>query len=136
MRAPSDLGRLKKRSEFLAVAAASKKGVAAGVIVQAKAAQAAAPAGDPNEDSLPAAAPDQIRVGFTVTKKVGNAVVRNRARRRLRAAARELLPVHAEPGFDLVLIARNETPTRPFDKLRGDLLYALRKAGAAKGSDK
>lgn len=69
-----------------------------------------------------------IRVGFTCSKKVGNAVVRNRAKRRLRAIAREFLPVAGQPGWDYVLIGRAEaTAVLPFDDLRRDLAHALRR---------
>jgi ribonuclease P protein component len=75
-----------------------------------------------------------VRVGFTATKKIGNAVVRNRAKRRLRAAARLALAdaslATAPPqGWDLVLIARDGTGTRPWDKLLSDLRGALRQTG-------
>ena len=69
-----------------------------------------------------------IRVGFTCSKKVGNAVARNRAKRRLREAARMILPTHGRPGWDYVLIGRAaETAQRPFEELKRDLIYALKK---------
>jgi ribonuclease P protein component len=68
-----------------------------------------------------------IGLGLTASKKVGNAVARNRARRRLRALARELLPVCATPGYDYVLIARAATVGRPYAGLREDLRGALRR---------
>ena len=69
------------------------------------------------------------RVGFTVTKKIGNAVVRNRTRRRLKEAARLELAHHPVAGVDLVLIGREGTSERSFPELRDDLRRALRKAG-------
>lgn len=70
------------------------------------------------------------RVGFTVTKKLGNAVARNRIKRRLRALAREMLPEHGVPHADHVLIARDAALTAPFEELRAHLSRALRKARA------
>jgi ribonuclease P protein component len=66
-----------------------------------------------------------IRVGLTVSRKVGNAVVRNRARRRLRAVANEVLPRLAAPGLDYVLIGRAQTPHRAYATLIADLGRAL-----------
>jgi len=66
-----------------------------------------------------------MRVGFTVTRKIGNAVVRNRMKRRFRALARELLPVHGVAGADHVLIGRSGGVERPFDRLRAELEKAL-----------
>lgn len=67
-----------------------------------------------------------IRVGFTCSKKVGNAVARNRARRRLREAARAVLPLAGRDGWDYVLIGRPEvTADRPFEALKDDLAQAL-----------
>lgn len=67
----------------------------------------------------------QVRVGFTATKKVGNSVIRNRAKRRMREAARALIPLFATPGHDYVLIARGGAPTRPWDRLLDDVKSAL-----------
>lgn len=72
-----------------------------------------------------AAKPDGLRVGFTASRKVGNAVARNRAKRRLRAAAAALLPLLAKGGNDYVLVARRDTLTRPFAALLKDLEAAL-----------
>lgn len=67
-----------------------------------------------------------MRMGFTASKKTGNSVTRNRARRRLREAARAILPELGRPGWDYVLVARPEgTVTRPFDSLLADLRAAL-----------
>lgn len=111
------VGRLKNRPEFLRVAAARRKWVAPGLILQARASEHA--------DDLPT-----CRVGFTATRKIGNAVVRNRARRRLRAAVQTVMPAHAKPGYDFVLIARGETARRPYPALLGDLSEALKRLDA------
>ena len=67
-----------------------------------------------------------IRVGFTCSKKVGNAVLRNRAKRRLRAAAQMILAKHAQLGCDYVLIGKRDTTANlPFDRLQSDLKYCL-----------
>jgi len=111
------LPRLTRRAEFLKVAAARRKFVAPGLILQA----AAGPATEPAAVSW--------RVGFTASRKVGNAVARNRARRRLRAASAEVLPAHAQAGHDYVVIARAGTLTRQYQALVGDLQEGLRRLG-------
>ncbi len=69
-----------------------------------------------------------IRIGYTCSKKVGNAVARNRAKRRLREIARAILPVEGQDGWDYVLIGRRDaTATRDFAEMKGDLSRALRK---------
>lgn len=95
------------------MAQTGKKWVAPGLILQLGAAKT-----DPS-----------LRYGLTATTKIGNAVVRNRARRRLRALAFELLPAHASPQHDYVLIARATTITRDYGELRKDLTTALKKLG-------
>jgi ribonuclease P protein component len=72
--------------------------------------------------------PATVRVGFTASKKVGNAVIRNRAKRRLRAAASQLLPLLGRDGHDYVLVARGTTVARPFPALLSDITTALKAA--------
>ncbi len=115
----SNIGRLKKRPDFLKVAAARAKWVTPGLILQAR--RRPTPGDTPGE---PAQA-DLVRVGFTVSRKVGKAVQRNRARRRLQAAAAEVLPVLGRPGYDYVLIGRSGTLERRWGELVGDLRAAL-----------
>jgi len=77
-----------------------------------------------------------IGLGLTATKKLGGAVVRNRARRRLREAARQLLPKHGLPGVDYVLVARQAAPDAPWGALLDDLQNALIRLAAALESGK
>jgi ribonuclease P protein component len=110
---PTKPTRLTRRAEFLRVASKGRKAAMPGVVLQAL----------PRDDAQPA------RLGFTVTKKVGNAVIRNRTRRRLKEAARLLLREQPVSGVDLVLIGRDATRARPFAALQTDLRRALSKAG-------
>jgi ribonuclease P protein component len=71
-----------------------------------------------------------MRVGFTASRKVGNAVARNRAKRRLRAAADIVITQGGAPGHDVVLIARQSTASRDFAALIQDLTTGLKKLGA------
>ena len=73
------------------------------------------------------------RLGITVTKKIGNAVVRNRMKRRFRALAREVLPLHGMADTDHVLIGRETGVERDFAALRVELIVALERARAGKG---
>ena len=74
-----------------------------------------------------------LRFGITVTKRIGNAVVRNRMKRRFRSLIRDLLPEHGLPNTDHVLIGREGGVERDFAALRSELLAALERAGAGKG---
>lgn len=106
------IARLKKRPEFLRVAKGAKAAMP-GLVLQAR------------KRTEPEAGDTACRIGFTATRKIGNAVVRNRAKRRLRALAAGLLPRHGQAGYDYVLIGRMETATRTFDALTDDLQKAF-----------
>jgi ribonuclease P protein component len=114
--ASARLGRLPNRRDFLRVQA-GRRCAMPGFVLQV------APA--PADLALPA-----IRVGFTVTRKVGNAVVRNRVRRRLREAARMVIPGHARPDLDYVLVGRQAAIARDFANLRQELVEALKRLKA------
>jgi ribonuclease P protein component len=75
----------------------------------------------------------EIRFGITVTKKIGNAVVRNRMKRRFRELLRDVLPVEGLPGHDHVLIGREGGVERDFALLRSELSAALKRASEGKG---
>ena len=74
-----------------------------------------------------------VRLGFTATRKVGGSVVRNRAKRRLREAARQLAPLLATPGSDYVFIARMGTADRDWDRLLDDVKSALTRLATPQG---
>ena len=108
------LGMLTKRAEFIRTSHARRQGTP-GIHLQAR-------KRGPDEEAT------GIRVGFTCSKKVGNAVARNRAKRRLREVARIVLPEHGRTGWDYVLVGRHSvTATLPFDRLQSDLIRALEK---------
>jgi ribonuclease P protein component len=94
---PAALDRLKKRSEFLAVAAANRRWTTPGLVLQARPHTHTSHDNDPSGTNLVSDAVP-VRVGFTATKKIGNAVKRNRARRRLRAAVDDVLRGAAHPA--------------------------------------
>jgi ribonuclease P protein component len=106
---PTAIERMKRRAEFLAAARGASCARGA-VVVQAL------------DRSRQRAA---IRAGFTATRKIGGAVVRNRAKRRLREAARLVLPLHGKAGFDYVFVARGGTASRPWARLLDDVENAL-----------
>jgi ribonuclease P protein component len=85
-----------------------------------------------NRDTVPFAEAD-LRFGVTVTKKIGNAVVRNRMKRRFRALLREALPASGIHGADHVLIGREGGVERDFAALRDELAVALTRAAEGKG---
>ncbi len=106
--------RLKKRKQFLEVAAEGRKAVALGLVLQAK------KSAEPSEETTPT-----IHLGFTVTKKIGNAVTRNFVKRRLRALANEYMPQVAKAGYDYVIIGRKAATNRDYSLLLKDLKYTL-----------
>ncbi len=109
---------LKKRAEFLRVQNSGQKWVSPGVIVMVS----------PIGAEMGADQPGQVKFGLTVTKKLSkSAVVRNRIRRRLRAAAHDVLPLHAKKGVDYVLIGRHETADLSYGKLCSDLKWCLKR---------
>ena len=113
---------LRVRREFLAVAKGHKQ-VRRGLVLQARQRDV-----NPKTDLDAVSDPDTaIRFGLTATKKIGNAVIRNRTRRRLRVLAHEILSAHGQPGYDYVLIGRAATKHRTWDGLRTDLRSALKK---------
>lgn len=105
---------LKKRSEFLRIRGGARWSGSA-FVLEAK----------PREANLPAEGADAPRFGFTVTKQIGKANVRNRVRRRLRAVVTALAPERARSNFDYVLIARLNALDRPFADLQKDLEQAF-----------
>ena len=102
--------RLKRRQDFIAAAKALYAAMP-GMVVQAR---------DRKDKASP-------RIGFTATKKLGNAVIRNRIKRRLREIARLNMGPQARAGFDYVLIGRAQTQRRPFAELQKDLNSALKR---------
>lgn len=101
---------LKKRADFLRLGEGSLKSSNPVFLLLSK----------PNH-----AESDIIRIGYTVTKKIGNAVVRNRIKRRFRAAVRDIFPENAKPGHDYVMIARSKAPDILYGDLRESLRFAL-----------
>lgn len=101
---------MKKRADFLK-AARGQRVAMPGFVLQARARRG-----------------DGVRVGYTCTKKLGNAVARNRAKRRLREIARAVFPTQAKAGHDYVLIGRRlETAARPYHIMLAELENALKK---------
>lgn len=102
------MDRLRKRRDFLAAAKAEKAGVASFLLQ-----------GRDRRDA------GDVRLGFTVTKKVGNAVVRNRIRRRMREVARAVMPASGRTGYDYVMVARPNALHAPYPDLVRDLERAI-----------
>lgn len=118
---PPAVPRLKRRSEFVRVARDGRAWVTPGLILQVLQPD------DRNSMHQPTAG---IRLGITASRRVGNAVARNRVRRRLREAARLVLPANAATGRDYVVIGRAATLRRPFAMLVSDLRSALLRLNA------
>lgn len=109
------LKRLKKRQEFLGVAASGGKVVTRSMVLQYR-----------KQPESPAPC---CHVGFTVTKRQGNSVVRNRIRRRLREAFRLVCEKQPMPGWDFVVIGRHTAERCEFDIILQDMGYALKRIG-------
>ncbi len=108
------LERVRKRPEYLAIAATGRKWVTPAFILLAS----------------PGESDDKPRAGFTVSKKVGKAVERNRARRRIKEAARLVLPEQGTSGWAYVFIGRQAAISYDFDKMQADMRWALAKLAA------
>ncbi len=109
--APRPVARLKTRPEFLHVQKAGRRWTSRSLALEAV-----------------ANGGDGLRAGFTVSKKTAKkAVIRNRIKRRLRAAAAEILGLHAAPGYDYVLVGRIGAFDCPYAKLCGEILWCLEK---------
>lgn len=110
---------IRKRSDFLRIQSKGRKWVSHGLTIQTM----------PNEDGIK-------RIGYTVTKRTDKlAVKRNRIKRRLRAAAADILPTHAKNGQDYILVGRPQTLTRPYETLKNDIKWCLEKMDLLEGSE-
>jgi len=119
---PPRVVRLTQRSDFVHAADHGHKWATPGLVLQCVKTQ------DVNSTStLRKNNQMGFRIGFTATRKIGGAVARNRAKRRLREVAARVMPEQAKIGYDYVLIARTTTAQRSFKNLIGDLTKALAK---------
>lgn len=111
------LGRLKKRAEFLRVRE-GRTWRARSLVLQARLRTVGSMRdSEPNQE--------MVRFGFTATKRLGSAVTRNRARRRLKESVRLAASAHVRPGYDYVVIARHGALTQTFDYIQEELCQAL-----------
>jgi ribonuclease P protein component len=117
------LATLKKRSEFLRLRGGARFATPS-FVMETRPRTAAAPSSE------------TARFGFTVTKKLGGAVVRNRIRRRLKAAVAQVASTLAHPHHDYVIVARLQALDRPFDDLKKDLERALQRVHHPAAADK
>ena len=120
MKAPKDqqdkITTLKKRQDFVGAAQSDQKWVADTLVLQANKAE-----------DFPTDTDFDYFVGYTVTKKIGNAVIRNKIKRRFRSAVAEIFPSHADQQTHYVLIARHKAITASADKIRSDLKWCLKR---------
>ena len=113
--------RLKRRGDFISLARRGRKWATPGLVLQSR-----------QRKDAETKSRDGIRVGFTVTKKVGKAVIRNRTRRRLKAAALDVIASHGQDLTDYVLIGRASTLKRPYALLVLDLKTAIQKLNSCR----
>jgi len=118
---------LRKRQDFLRIAAARKKWVSGSMIVQMAPRPIQIEASDQAKSETGSKIISDMRVGYTASKKVGNAVMRNRAKRRFREVARQILPEQGTKGHDYVLIARTASLDMAFDQLIRDFNWCLKR---------
>ncbi len=111
------LEKLKKRKDFLRIAGNGQKYIRPTLVLQAMKTEAA-------NENISATSPI-IRLGFTATRKLGGAVIRNRIRRRLKEAARQLAPLYGQPGNDYVIIGRQRALEAPFSEIQNDMRQAF-----------
>ena len=121
---PTPIQRLTRRPQFLAAAKGESAARGSVLCQQLKR--------DPSDKHAPQ--DDALRVGFTATKRLGGAVTRNRAKRRLREAARALLPTLGQGGCDYVFIARQGAADRAWDRLLDDMKRALISLASSTGA--
>tara|TARA_Y100001970_G_scaffold216812_1_gene265412 strand:+ start:2115 stop:2513 length:399 start_codon:yes stop_codon:yes gene_type:complete len=115
------IAQIKKRSDFLRIAAKNHTWASPGLVLQV------------DRNNLHTSPNDSVlRIGYTASRRVGGAVKRNRAKRRLRATVARVMPFHAKVGYDYVLIARAKTNDRNFSELSEDLFKALEKTGTSR----
>lgn len=117
------IGGLKRRADFVRLTRNGRRQAMPGLVLQTL------PSPEPLDGTL------TLRVGYTVSKRVGNAVERNRLKRRLRAAVNLVFPACAAPGRDYVIVGRRAGLERPFAELAADLSRALKKTGCWLGED-
>lgn len=111
----SSIETLKKRKDFLRVAADGRRWVTSNFVLQ-----------------IGIATHNEVRAGYTATKKLGNAVKRNFAKRRMRSLVRGVFPEHATPGHDYVVIARDGMLVNSFGTIRDELARAVSRVRNAK----
>ena len=116
----SIFGKLRKRPQFLKVTANGRKWITPGFILQVR---------PHNREEINIVAYENVRVGYTVSKSVGNAVVRNRVKRRLRSLVSNVLLPYANYNMDCVLIGRKNAFDRPFEYMVSDMKIAFQKLG-------
>ena len=120
---PQKIGKLCNHKEFSYVSKFGEKAITGAIILRVAKRKE-------SKGGLPAN--EKIRLGHIVTKKIGKAVIRNKIKRRLRAAGRIILANYAKPGYDYVLISRKKIVDYPLDKINSELLILLKNTNTLK----